>query len=125
MKNAKTKFWRQYRDRLSVNKVELTFRPDTNSIPFFFNHQRRWDLVLILESLYYKTYMMRYIAQALFRFFATVSLNLCNVLISNISSEKQQSLVSYIPYKYGYVHGMHCKVYEASDMHFRVFGGKD
>ena len=29
----------------------------------------RWDLVLILESLYYKTYMMRYIAQALFRGF--------------------------------------------------------
>ena len=50
-----------------------------------------------------------------------VSLNLCNVLISG----KQQSLISYIPYKYGYVHGMHCKVYEASDMHFRVFGGKD
>ena len=70
--------------------------------------------------------MMRYIAQALFRFFlAVVSLNLCNVLISNRSSRKQQSLVSYIPYKYGYVHGMHCKVYEASDMHFRVFGGKD
>ena len=59
------------------------------------------------------------------RFFAVVSLNLCNVLISNRSSGKQQSLVSYIPYKYGYVHGMHCKVYEASDMHFRVFGGKD
>ena len=57
--------------------------------------------------------------------FAVVSLNLCNVLISNRSSGKQQSLVSYIPYKYGYVHGMHCKVYEASDMHFRVFGGKD
>ena len=54
-----------------------------------------------------------------------VSLNLCNVLISNRSSGKQQSLVSYIPYKYGYVHGMHCKVYEASDMLFRVFGGKD
>ena len=69
--------------------------------------------------------MMRYIAQALFRFFAVVSLNLCNVLISNRSSGKQQSLDSYIPYKYGYVHGMHCKVYEASEMHFRVFGGKD
>ena len=67
--------------------------------------------------------MMRYIAQALFRvFFAVVSLNLCNVLISNRSSGKQQLLVSYIPYKYGYVHCMHCKVYEASDMHFRVFG---
>ena len=39
-----------------------------------------------------------------------VSLNLCNVLISNRSSGKQQSLVSYIPYKYGYVHGMHCKI---------------
>ena len=50
-----------------------------------------------------------------------VSLNLCNVLISNRSSGKQQSLDSYIPYKYGYVHGMHCTVYEASDMHFRVF----
>ena len=54
-----------------------------------------------------------------------VSLNLCNVLISNRSSGKQQSLVSYIPYNYGYVHDMHCKVYETSDMHFRVFGGKD
>ena len=54
-----------------------------------------------------------------------VSLNLCNVLISNRSSWKQQSLVRYIPYKYGYVHGMNCKVYEASDMHFPVFGGKD
>ena len=55
-----------------------------------------------------------------------VSLNLCNVLNCNRSSGKQQSLDSYIPgYKYGYVHGMHCKVYEASDMHFRVFGGKD
>ena len=41
-----------------------------------------------------------------------VSLNLCNVLISNRSSRNQQFLVSYIPYKYGYVHGMHCKVYE-------------
>ena len=52
---------------------ELTFRPYTctNSIPFFFNHQRRWDLVLILESLYYNTYMMRYIAQALFKFFCS------------------------------------------------------
>ena len=30
--------------------------------------------------------MMRYIAQALFRVFAVVSLNLCNVLISNRSS---------------------------------------
>ena len=89
MKNAKTKFWRQYRDRLSVNIVELTFRPYTNSISFFFNYQRRWDLVLILESLYNNTYMMRYIAQALFRgvFFAVVSLNLCNVLIFNRSSE--------------------------------------
>ena len=38
-----------------------------------------------------------------------VSLNLCNVLISNRSSGKQQSLVSYIPYKYGYVHDMHYK----------------
>ena len=67
--------------------------------------------------------MMRYIAQALFRvFFAVVSLNLCNVLISNRSSRLGDS---YIPYKYGYVHGMYCKVYEASDMHFRVFGGKD
>ena len=46
------------------------------------------------------------------------------MLISNRSSGKQQSLVSYISYKYGYVHGMHCKVYEASDMHFRVFGAK-
>ena len=54
-----------------------------------------------------------------------VSSKLCKVLISNRSSGKQQSLVSYIPYKYGYVHGMHCKVYEASDMHFRVFGGND
>ena len=45
--------------------------PYTNSIPFFFNHQRRWDLVLILESLYYNTYMMRYIAQALFRGFCS------------------------------------------------------
>ena len=65
--------------------------------------------------------MMRYIAQALFRVFCSG----CNVLISNRSSGKQQSLVSYISYKYGYVHGMHCKVYEASDMHFRVFGAKD
>ena len=100
---------------------ELTFRPYTNSIPFFFNHQRRWDLVLILESLYYNTYMMRYIAQALFRVF-------CSGFVESMqcrSSGKQQSLVSYIPYKYRYVHGMHCKVYQASDMHFRVFGGKD
>ena len=67
---------------------------------------------------------MRYIAQALFRGFCSGFVETF-VLISNRSSGKQQFLVSYIPYKYGYVHGMHCKVYEASDMHFRVFGGKD
>ena len=69
--------------------------------------------------------MMRYIAQALFRLFCNGFVEYFNVLTANRSSGKQQSLVSYIPYKYGYVHGMHCKVYEASDMHLRVFGGKD
>ena len=57
---------------------ELTFRPYTNSIPFFFNH-----LVLILESLYYNTYMMRYIAQALFRVF-------CNGFVESLQCSNFQ-----------------------------------
>ena len=79
MKNAKVYRYEERKNKIlaTVQRPtfseysELTFRPYTNSIPFFFNHQRRWDLVLILESLYYNTYMMRYIAQALFRVFCS------------------------------------------------------